>query len=252
MKEGKFRPSMLLCANGVDMDKIFKLLALILIIFITLWQVSNSKSFQFVGNLIDRVETTEKIVALTFDDGPTKHKTKKILKVLDEAKIKATFYLVGKSIEQNIQETKNIIDKGHEIGNHSYTHQRMVLKSYSFVAEELEKTNKLITQAGYSGEIRFRPPYGKKLFSLPYYLNDKNITTVTWDVEPETYLDKNASASEISEYVVQNTKPGAIILLHVMFKSRGNSLAAVPSIVQQLKDKGYRFVTVSELIASSV
>ena len=233
------------------MNKIIKLSALVLIIFIALWQVSKNEKFQFVGNLIDRVETTDKVVALTFDDGPTKHKTKEILKVLDEAEIKATFYLVGKSIEQNIQETKNIIDKGHEIGNHSYSHQRMVLKSYSFVAEELEKTNELIIQAGYREEIRFRPPYGKKLFSLPYYLNNKNITTVTWDVEPETYLDKNASASDISEYVVQNTKPGSIILLHVMFKSRVNSLAAIPLIVQQLKDKGYRFVTVSELIGSS-
>ena len=70
-------------------------------------------------------------------------------------------------------------------------------------------------------------------------------------MEPETYLDKNASASDISEYVVQNTKPGSIILLHVMFKSRVNSLAAVPLIVQQLRDKGYRFVTVSDLIGNS-
>jgi len=241
-----------LYAKGACMNKIVKLSAVVLIIFIALWQVSKSKRFQFVGNLIDRVETTEKVVALTFDNGPTKHKTKEILNILDEAEIKATFYLVGSSIAQNIQETKDIIAKGHEIGNHSYTHQRMVLKSYRFIADELEKTNQLITQAGYRNEIRFRPPYGKKLFSLPYYLNNKNITTVTWDVEPETYLDKNASANDITKYVVQNTKPGSIILLHVMFKSRGNSLAAVPLIVQQLKDKGYRFVTVSELIDSSV
>jgi len=241
----------LLCANGVCMSKIIKLSALVLIIFIALWQLSKNEKFQFFGNLIDRVETTEKVVALTFDDGPTRLKTKEILQILDESEIKATFYLVGKAIEENIQETKNIIDKGHEVGNHSYTHQRMVLKSYNFVADELEKTNELITEAGYKGEIHFRPPYGKKLFSLPYYLNNNNITTVTWDVEPETYLDKNASASDISDYVVQNTKPGSIILLHVMFKSRGNSMAAVPLIVQQLKDKGYRFVTVSELIGSS-
>ena len=241
----------LLGANGACMSKLIKLSALVLIISIALWQVSKNEKFQFFGNLIDRVETTEKVVALTFDDGPTKLKTKEILKVLDESEITATFYLVGKSIEENIQETKNIIDKGHEVGNHSYTHQRMVLKSYNFVADELEKTNELITKAGYKGEIHFRPPYGKKLFSLPYYLNNNNITTVTWDVEPETYLDKNASASDISDYVVQNTKPGSIILLHVMFKSRDNSMAAVPLIVQQLKDKGYRFVTVSELIDSS-
>jgi peptidoglycan/xylan/chitin deacetylase (PgdA/CDA1 family) len=93
------------------MSKIIKLSALVLVIFIALWQVSKNEKFQFFGNLIDRVETTEKVVALTFDDGPTKLKTKEILKVLDESEIKATFYLVGKSIEENIQETKNIIDK---------------------------------------------------------------------------------------------------------------------------------------------
>jgi peptidoglycan/xylan/chitin deacetylase (PgdA/CDA1 family) len=234
------------------MKKAIKLFTLVLIIFITLWQVSKNEKFQFFGRLTDRVETTEKVVALTFDDGPTKYQTKEILKALDEAGIKATFYLVGKSIEENIQETKYIIDKGHEVGNHSYSHQRMILKSYRFVAEELEKTNELIAQAGYRGEISFRPPYGKKFLSLPYYLHNKNITTVTWDVEPETHLDKNASARDISKYVVQNTKPGSIILLHVMFKSRVNSLAAVPLIVQQLKGKGYRFVTVSELIGSSI
>jgi len=70
-------------------------------------------------------------------------------------------------------------------------------------------------------------------------------------VEPETYLEKNASSNKISNYVVQNTKPGSIILLHVMFNSRANSIAAVPSIIQQLKEQGYRFVTVSELVKSN-
>jgi len=152
------------------MSKVIKLSILILISSIFLWQVSKNEKYQVLGKLIDRVETSEKIVALIFDDGPTKGKTKEILTILDEAEVKATFYLIGKSIEKNIQETKNIIDRGHEIGNHSYTHKRMILKSYNFVEEELEKTNELITQAGYKGAISFRPPYGKKLFILPYYL----------------------------------------------------------------------------------
>jgi len=233
------------------MNKIITIsLVTIITVFGVLWQVSKNEEFQFFGRLIDRVETNDKVVALTFDDGPTRYQTAEILNILDEAGIKATFYLVGKSIKENLQETKDIIQKGHEIGNHSYTHQRMVLKTYNFVAEEIEKTNALISQAGFNDVIRFRPPYGKKLFSLPYYLHNNEITTVTWDVEPESYLDKSASASEISDYVVQNTKPGSIILLHVMFKSRANSMAAVPSIVQQLKEQGYRFVTVSELIES--
>lgn len=236
--------------NGEFVKRIFATLTVAILLLGVLWKVSKNEEFQLFGNLINRIDTPEKIVALTFDDGPMKDQTDQILEFLDKADIKATFFLVGKAIKDNPQAAKNIVEEGHEIGNHSYSHSRMVFKSLSFVAEEIEKTNQLITQSGYKNIIHFRPPYGKKLFSLPFYLYQNEITTITWDVAPESFLDAKASPEKISEYVVKNTRPGSIILLHVMFQSRINSMAAVPNIIKKLKAKGYKFVTVSELIAS--
>ncbi len=118
------------------------------------------------------VETNQKVVALTFDDGPTK-KVDSILAMLNKYDVKATFFLIGNEIEKNQEEAIKIVEAGHQVGNHTYSHQRMVFKSPSFIKEEIEKTDDIIKSIGYEGEIDFRPPNGKKLAALPYYL-DKN------------------------------------------------------------------------------
>lgn len=211
--------------------------------------ISKIESFQFFGELVSHVDSDEQIVALTFDDGPTPGYTEEILNILADHDVKATFYLVGKAIAENMKQAKLIVEQGHEVGNHSFSHSRMVLKSPAFVAEEVEKTNALISQAGFDGDVSFRPPYGRKLFTLPSHLAKQGITTVTWDVEPDSVLALDASAQELTDHALQHTRPGSIILMHVMFKSRQNSMAAVPGIIAGLKEKGYRFVTVSELLS---
>ena len=109
----------------------------------------------------------------------------------------------------------------------------------------------LIRSVGYSGDITFRPPYGKKLFVLPYYMEKNEIASITWDVAPDSVLPMEASPEDLTNYTLNNTRPGSIILMHVMFKSRANSMAAVPEIIKGLKSQGYRFVTVTELFKSS-
>lgn len=188
-------------------------------------------------------------MALTFDDGPADGKTEDILAVLNEHNIKATFFLVGKAIEENLDEAYLIVAEEHEIGNHSYSHKRMIFKSQEFISREIEETNRLIEKTGYKGLIHFRPPYGKKLISLPYYLSETGIKSITWDVAPENNLPADSSPTEIASYVVTRVQPGSIVLLHVMFQSRKNSLTAVPLIIKGLKARGYKFVTVSELLA---
>jgi hypothetical protein len=106
--------------------------------------------------------------------------------------------------------------------------------------------NELIGKEG--ATITFRPPYGKKLFVLPYYLSTTGRTTVMWDVEPDS--DIAATAGEIARRAVAETQPGSIILLHVMYPERVESLKAVTKIINDLKDKGYEFVTVSDLLAT--
>lgn len=125
----------------------------------------------------------------------------------------------------------------------------MVFVTPSFVEREVERTDKLIRDAGHQGEIYFRPPYGKKLFTLPYYLARTGRESVTWDVDPDSYPEVAADSDRIAEYVLSRARPGSIIILHVMYRSRGESLRAVKKIVEGLKARGYSFKTVSELLA---
>ncbi|MBS1793604.1 MAG: polysaccharide deacetylase family protein [Acidobacteria bacterium] len=226
--------------------------AVVLIVFsvvaVVLWKVGKSRTFQFFGEIVPRVETSQKIVALTFDDGPTPEFTDAILGVLREEDVKATFFLIGGELERHLDEGRKLVAAGHEIGNHSYSHTRMILVTPSFVKEEIEKTDDLIRAAGCDKPTHFRPPYGKKLFALPLYLSQHDRQSITWDVEPETYPEIAQSTDAIVKYVLDNTRPGSIILLHVMYDPERKSLNAVKPVIEGLKQKGFRFVTVSELI----
>ena len=124
-----------------------------------------------------------------------------------------------------------------------------MLKSPSFIKAEIERTDQLIRDTGYEGAIHFRPPYGKKLLLLPYYLSKTNRKTVMWDVEPDSYADVSKDANRIVEYVMAHVRPGSIVILHVMYQSRIESLRAVAGIIDGLKREGYEFKSVSELLS---
>jgi chitin deacetylase len=225
------------------------LVVLLILISVGLWQVSRSRTFQFFGEIIPRVDTSQKIVALTFDDGPTPQATDEILGILSEMNVRATFFVTGAELQQNLAQGKKIVAAGHELGNHSYSHVRMFFVTPSFVKQEIESTDKLIKDTGYQGEILFRPPYGKKLFALPYYLWKHNRKSITWDVEPDSYPEIAADANKIVEHVLANARPGSIIILHVMYPNRRESMKSVKTIIERLKAQGYSFKTVSELLA---
>jgi len=164
---------------------------------------------------------------------------------LDEKGVKATFFVIGKSLEQFPDLGKAIADKGHELGNHSYTHQRFLLKSQHFINDEIEKTNVLIRQAGYEGDIHFRPPYGKKLFGLPWYLSQHKIKTIMIDLEPDTY---GSTKRFFLEYTLEKAKPGSILLLHPFCENCSAQREVIGEIIDAMQERGYRFVTVSELL----
>ncbi len=222
---------------------------LLLVAIYGLFQISKSRTFQFFGGLIYRGNTNHKVIALTFDDAPTEY-ADKVLAILKEKDIKATFYAIGQNIEKYPDQAKEIVSLGHELGSHSYSHARLVLKTPSFVSREVEETNELIRSVGYTGEITFRPPNGKKLFILPWYLSTHNIKTIMWDVEPDTYA--SGQSDKIIQYTLENTKPGSIILMHPFCGADCDAdREALPAIIDQLQADGYRFVTVSQLLGDS-
>ncbi|MET7460573.1 polysaccharide deacetylase family protein [Nonomuraea sp. NPDC005501] len=221
--------------------------ALALVLVATgLYRLVNSRTYQVAGELVSRAGTTEKVVALTFDDGPDEHAAE-VLAALAAERARATFYVVGSQVERFPKEAAALVAAGHELGNHTYTHRRMVFVSPGTVKDEVERTNTLIRAAGQKGEITFRPPTGKKLVVLPMYLAEHGQRTIMWDVEPDS--GRTPTAGEIVAEVRARTRPGSIILLHPWYGSGANTRAAIRGVVSALHAEGYRFVTVSELPA---
>jgi len=213
----------------------------IVLLLIGTYKLMNSRTFQLFGGLTNQIETEEKVVAITFDDGPTKN-VEIILPLLEKYNAKATFFLIGNDLEQNMDLGQKIVGAGHQVGNHTYSHQRMIFKKPSFIQREIEKTNQLIEESGFSGDIDFRPPNGKKLFLLPYFLNKQGIETITWNLEPDTFY---SSVIEKVSYVTEHVKPGSIILLHPMYDE--TELETLEQILKSLSEEGYKFLTVNEL-----
>ncbi|CEG25711.1 polysaccharide deacetylase family protein [Bacillus sp. B-jedd] len=216
---------------------------LVMFLLFGTYKLMNARAFQLFGGLVSEVKTGEKEVALTFDDGPNSN-VDPLLQLLDKYNAKATFFLIGKDIEKHPEEAKKLVEAGHQLGNHTYSHERMVFKSPSYIKSEIEKTDQLIRESGFDGEIDFRPPNGKKLVGLPYYLKKNQRETIMWSLEPDSYYEK---ASEKVKYVKENVEPGSIILMHPMYGQTETELKAVEGILSGLTELGYNFVTVEEL-----
>lgn len=233
--------------DGDDMRKVLVGAAVGLVTVVALmygtYEWMNARSFQAFGELTRKVDTEEKVVALTFDDGPTEN-VEDLLPLLEEYNAKATFFLIGKDMKDHMKEAEAIVEAGHQVGNHTYNHKPMVFKRYAFYQSEIDRTNKLIRKAGYEGEIDFRPPYGKKLIGLPFYLKKQDMETIMWNLEPDTYY---STPAEKIQYVENHVTKGSIILIHPMYDDTGQALQTVEGILQTLTQQGYTFVKVEDL-----
>jgi peptidoglycan-N-acetylglucosamine deacetylase len=209
------------------------------------FRLMKARTFQLFGELVARVDMAEPVVALTLDDGPTVSYTGEVLDILRQEGVPATFFVVGGALERNLDVCRAIVAEGHELGNHTYSHPPMVLQPYSVVRDEIERTDALIRACGYEGEIHFRAPGGKQFLVLPYYLARTGRKSIKWDVAPE---GPGAGTAEIVDRTIAQVQPGSIILLHVMYEGREKTRQALPEVIRGLKEKGYRFVTVSELL----
>ena len=230
-------------------NKILLTLTLTLAAAVGLYLLMNARCYQLLGDLVCHGANDHKHIALTFDDAPSEHTSDAVLAVLAEKNVKATFFMIGENMARHPQAAQRIAAAGHELGNHSYSHRRFLLRLPAFIAREIEDTNALIRAAGYHGPIHFRPPYGKKLLGLPWYLARHHITTVMWDSEPARQQPPTAEA--ITAAALAQAHNGAIILLHPFCPDACRAeREALPHIIDGLRAQGYTLVTVSTLLTS--
>lgn len=220
--------------------------ALLLVVPIGTYQLVNARTFQFYGGLVHRVETAQPVVALTFDDGPGPE-GEEIIRLLGAAGVRATFFVVGRELQARPEVGRALVAAGHELGNHTYDHRRMVFVPPATVAEQVERTDAQIRAAGHRGPIHFRPPTGKKLLALPRYLAARGRTTVMWDLEPDS--GRRPDPDALVREVLERVRPGSIVLLHPWYESGRATRDALPALIAGLRAAGYRFVTVDELLA---
>lgn len=231
---------------NLNYSSITFLFILAAISFYLFQKLAATSKYQIMGEYFNQVETKEPVVALTYDDGPNPEYTKKLVKLLDKLGVKATFFTIGKEIEAYPQVIKQLVKSGHEVGNHSYSHQKMIWKTPKFIAEEINQTDELLRQLGVENEILFRSPFGFKRLTLPYILKQQKKKNILWSLDPKDYQESNPEI--IAQRILENIKPGAIILLHDGGGDRTATINATEIVIHKLQAQGYRFLTVSELL----
>ena len=196
------------------------------------WQAQASEAY-------GEAEET-KYIALTFDDGPNPEYTPILLDGLKERGVKASFFLLGKYVEEQEELVKRMAEEGHLIGNHSFHHVILSKLPLEEAREEIERTNAAIEKASGVRPVYIRPPYGE--------WNDKldeqtGMETVFWNVDPLDW--KVLDRGRVAEHIISHVKNGSVILLHDSYPS---TVEAALEVVDTLKEQGYTFVTVDELL----
>jgi peptidoglycan/xylan/chitin deacetylase (PgdA/CDA1 family) len=205
---------------------------------------------QLYGRIVTRGPGDQRLVALTFDDGPNDPATSRILDVLAEKGVKATFFVVGENARVFPDTVRRTVAEGHAVGNHSYQHRkRDTLRDVRY--QELERTQEAIFEAAGIRPALYRSPNG---FHTPWQLRAvrrAGLTTVHWDVQTKDW--ERPDPDTIVRRVLDHVHPGAIVLMHDgddthHGSDRTPTIEALPRLIDALRERGYRLVTVPELL----
>jgi len=216
-------------------------------------------SSQVYGKVYYKSKTPDKVIALTFDDGPNEPYTSEVLGIVKSYGIKATFFVVGKNVELYPDTAKRILAEGHVLENHSYSHNpNHVLTDEGY--HDVKLAQGVISNIVGVTPHLYRPPHGRKSPWELYSLSREKLTEVTWSVAANdqhviAYFGK-PSPDMFAKEIIDKAKPGGIILLHDGYGThhgdakadRGLTVKALPTIIEELQRQGYRFVTVPELL----
>lgn len=198
------------------------------------------------SSLIHQIQTSQKVVAFTFDDGPHPVYTKQLLDIFHRVDGKATFFMIGQEIDSFEDIAVEVHNAGHEIANHTYSHVDLTRLTLEEVRVELEQGEARISRVSGKPAKHFRPPY--------FGIND-DILSLAAEYGYHSIGAVNGEAKDWEQpgvdYILAHTRPtvenGSIFLFHDGYGDRIQTVEAVRLLVEELSDKGYRFVTVSEL-----
>jgi peptidoglycan/xylan/chitin deacetylase (PgdA/CDA1 family) len=197
------------------------------------------------GITFSRVAMTEQYVAMSFDDGPHPQNTPRLLDMLRERNIRATFYVIGRNVELYPSVVRRVVAEGHEIGNHTYTHRSLTTLSDALVREEINKTRDAIQHAAGVQPRTLRPPYGALRQSQRQWIHaELGLPTILWSVDPLDW--KRPGPPIVAQRILAGVTPGAIVLSHDL---HSQTVDAMPATLDALIQKGYKFLSVSQLIA---
>lgn len=197
-------------------------------------------------------KTKEKSVCLTFDDGPHPVYTPQVLAILAKHDVQATFFILGHKIPEYKEIVKQIISGGHQVGNHGYAHSNLIFKKRDFILNEIERTDELLRECGAEGEIVFRPPYGRMSLRALLLLGELNKKVIMWNIPTKDYRALNSN--QIIRKIHHKIKAGGIIVLHDAGKSidsdadRNCTIEALEAVIVEIKECGFGFKTVSEML----
>lgn len=201
----------------------------------------------FLGATIESVKLSsgKKVIALTFDDGPWPESTAKVLNILKENDVKATFFVVGQNVKHYPDLVKRVVAEGHTIANHTWHHWYHFMNPQT-AAYEIDNTTNLIFQLTGVKTNMFRPPGGNMHNGVAAYARNSKYATIMWSSDSMDY--SRPSVPRLINNVFRAAKPGGIVLMHDGGGNRSQTVQALPTIITNFRKQGYSFVTVPELL----
>ena len=202
---------------------------------------------RFQGAIIAAAKLTqgEKVIALTFDDGPWPQSTEQVLNILKSNNIKGTFFVVGQNLKNYPEIGKQIVTQGHVIANHTWHHWYHFFNQQA-AAYEIDRTTDLIYQVTGAKTNLFRPPGGNLHNGLAAYAKGQKYSVVMWSADSTDY--KLPAVPKLINNVIKDSKPGGIVLMHDGGGNRSRTVQALPEIISYFRKQGYHFVTIPELL----
>jgi len=208
---------------------------------------------KYSGKEISRVDTTQKIVVLTFDAGANADGVEPIMKILAENNIKGTFFLTGKFIERYPEKVQRIISSGGEIGNHSYDHPYLTQLTDEEITEKIQGAENTLAKLDNEFQPFFRSPYGDRNQSTLETISENGYINIRWTVDSLGWMGTSGGMDKdtIKEKILSKVLPGAIIMMHLGSNPTDKThldSEALPEVISELRADGYEFMTLSELL----